>query len=282
MTDWPVGLSTGCFYDQNILDCLEPIRKGGFCMLEICSFVKHLDFHDKNAVQKATDMMHTLGMEAYSFHAPFANDIDITAFDRQQRKLSINEILSAAQSAAMMQVRYFVIHPGPEKTIQSGTQEHLQRLKNATDSLNLIARECNNLGMRLCLENMLPHLLSGNTSDMLWIIGAINEITAGTCLDTGHANLSKNLHTIVHKLSGHLHMIHANDNRSQYDDHRPPGQGDIDWEQLLKELHITGFTGGLILELAAQEEKTRDQLLAEAREARGFLRNIGRKLDLHI
>lgn len=280
MNDWPVGLSTGCFYNQSIFDCLEPIRKSGFCMLEICSFPEHLDFHDKNTVQKATDMMHALGMEAYSFHAPFANEIDITALDPKQKERSVHEILSAAQSAAMMQVRHFVIHPGPEKTIQLETKEHLQRLKNAADSLNQIALACKDLGMRLCLENMIPHLLSGNTSDMLWIIGAVDEISMGTCLDTGHANLSKNLHTMVYKLSGHLQMIHAHDNQGQYDDHLPPGKGEIDWERLLTELNKTGFAGGLIIELAGRGDKTKEPLLAGAREARGFLRNISRKLNL--
>jgi hypothetical protein len=34
MSDWPVGLSTGCFYQQRIFDCLETISRRGFNIIE--------------------------------------------------------------------------------------------------------------------------------------------------------------------------------------------------------------------------------------------------------
>ena len=46
MTSWPIGLSTGCFYHRNILDCLPLIRESGFSMIEVCSTPEHLNFHD--------------------------------------------------------------------------------------------------------------------------------------------------------------------------------------------------------------------------------------------
>ena len=46
MTDWPIGLSTGCFYHQSILDCLLVIRESGFSTIEICSSPTHLDYHN--------------------------------------------------------------------------------------------------------------------------------------------------------------------------------------------------------------------------------------------
>ena len=76
MSDWPIGLSTGCIYQTSIFDCLEPIRNGGFSMIEICSFPAHLDYHDKEAVRRAATQIDELGMEPYSFHAPFADHIE--------------------------------------------------------------------------------------------------------------------------------------------------------------------------------------------------------------
>ena len=37
MDDWPDGLSTGCFYQQSILTCLETIKDHGFDSIEVCS-----------------------------------------------------------------------------------------------------------------------------------------------------------------------------------------------------------------------------------------------------
>ena len=72
---------------------------------------------------------------------------------------------------------------------------------------------------------MLPHLFAGRIRDLLWILGALDTFKAGICLDTGHAHLGEDSPAVVHKLSGHLWMVHASDNHRHYDDHLPPGDG---------------------------------------------------------
>lgn len=280
MSDWPVGLSTGCFYQTSIFDCLESIRHGGFCMIEVCSSPTHLDYHDVSAVRRAAKLIDKLGMEPYSFHAPFAENIDITALDARQREYALHQVLRAAEAAALLQVRHFVIHPGPEKCFYPCADERLQRLQNAAQVMNKVAQRCYELGIGIILENMLPHLLFGNASDMLWIMGAVDKVNVGTCLDTGHAYLSGDIYTIMYKLSGHLQMIHAADNLGQYDDHLPPGKGRIDWQQVLRRLNATGFQGGFILEMAGDTQQDAEVILDSARHARRYLRDISKNLAL--
>ncbi len=277
MSDWPVGLSTGCFSQTSILDCLEVIRAGGFCMLEICSFPAHLDYHDQDKVKSTAVRMREMGMEAYSFHAPFSAKIDITALDPEQKEHSLREITLAAEAAAILQCRYFVIHPGPEHAYQPPAEELFRRMKNAAGVLAHVATRCNQLGVHCVLENMLPHLLFGHTSNIMWIMGALEGATVGTCLDTGHAYLSGDIYSVTHKLSGHLQMVHVNDNRGSHDDHLPPGLGKIDWRRLLSQLTSSDFRGGMILELAGNRQAS--QILHEARNARNHLRNIGRLIS---
>ena len=112
MSDWPVGLSTGCFFQQSIFDCLETMGRGGFNIIEICSYPVHLAYHDHDMVMRAARQVEELGMEAYSFHAPFADHIDISSRDSECRRRALTEVLQAAEAAATFQVRYFVIHPG--------------------------------------------------------------------------------------------------------------------------------------------------------------------------
>lgn len=282
MNDWPVGLSTGCFYQKSIFDCLEAVQNNGFNMVEICSFPAHLDYHNQDAVRRVAKRMNELAMEAYSFHAPFANHIDISSLDATQRASSLQEIISAAEAAAVLQVRYFVIHPGPEheQNPQQPCVERFQRMQYAAEILDKVAERCLQLGIGCVLENKLPHLLFGGTSDILWILGAMNAINVGTCLDTGHAFLSGDLYNVMHKLSGHLQMIHANDNNRTFDDHKPPGMGNIDWHRVLAELSQIEFHGGFILELSGNKEPS--VVLAEARRARLYLREISRQLTLSI
>jgi sugar phosphate isomerase/epimerase len=279
MNDWPIGLSTGCFYNTSIFDCLETILRAGFGMIEICSFPAHLDYHDSDAVARAARLVQDLGLEAYSFHAPFADSIDITALDDQSRNHAREEILRAAEAAAAMEVRYFVIHPGPEKG-GFPESERFDRMENAASVLDEVSERCGELGIGFVLENMLPHLFTGHVRELLWILGSLKTADLGVCLDTGHAHLSGNWSNVAKKLSGHLWMVHANDNKGEHDDHLSPGDGQIDWMPLLRQLSRIGFTGAMILELSGKPDV--DTILEGARRGRRFLRYMARRLEVYI
>ena len=278
MTDWPIGLSTGCFYHQCILDCLSVIREGGFSMIEVCSSPAHLDYHDAAMVRRAAERIDELGMEAYSFHAPFADNIDIASPDDAQRNGALAEVLQAAEAAAILRVHYFVIHPGPEHPAATSGEEQLARMHNVVTTLNVVARRCHELGIMCILENKLPHLLFGNTSDILWILDAINTAEVGACLDTGHAFLSGDMQWLIKKLRGHLSMVHAHDNLGAQDDHLPPGDGRIDWEAILRDLMTIEFRGALILEMAGQADA--NVTMANARRGQQYLRKISQRVAL--
>ncbi|HEY6322682.1 MAG TPA: sugar phosphate isomerase/epimerase family protein [Thermoanaerobaculia bacterium] len=271
MDSWPVGLSTGCFFQRGILDCLEEIRGAGFSRIEVCSFPRHLDYHDREACERTAARIRELAITPESFHAPFAETIDITALDSGERQAALAELLRAAEAAAILGARHFVIHPGPEK---SGLPhcERLARMENAVGVLDRVAARCRELGTALLLENMLPHLFSGAVRDLLWLLGAMKTIDVGICLDTGHAFLSGDLHDVVHKLSGHLRMVHASDNRRQFDDHLPPGDGDIPWPLLWRQLDASGFRGTVILEIAGRGST--EDILAGAQRSRAFLQHL--------
>jgi sugar phosphate isomerase/epimerase len=277
MSDWPVGLSTGCFYQTSIFDCLEAVRNSGFGLIEVCSFPAHLDYHDLEAVRAAQHRIDELDLEPYSLHAPFADDIDITSLDEGHRRHARDELIRAADAAGQLGVRYLVIHPGPEK---GGFPEHerFHRMENAAGVLTDVSRACRERDLALVLENMLPHLFSGRVRDLLWILGALETTDVGICLDTGHAHLSGDLRTVAHKLSGHLWMMHATDNHGQRDDHLPPGDGKIDWQRLLSQMARIGFSGAIILEVAGQDDH--QAVLDGARRARRHLREISRRLEL--
>ena len=270
MSDWPVGLSTGCFYQKSIFDCLELILHSGFSLIEVCSSRAHLDYHDVASVRRVTERFDALGIGAYSFHAPFADHIDITSLDESRRLASVREVMTAAEAAALLAVRYFVVHPGPEHAHQPVGEERQQRLDRVVRSLDQIAEFCLRAGMTCVVENKLPHLIFGNTADMLWILGAMTVTDVGVCLDTGHAYLGGELDTAVHKLSQHLRMVHASDNNGHSDDHFPPGKGAIEWSRVLGLLRDSGFHGSIMMEIAGHGEPA--QILAAASQARQFLR----------
>ena len=278
MTNWPIGLSTGCFHRTNLLDCLEPIRSSGFSMIEVVFSPAHLDYKNREAVRVAAQRITELGMEAYSFHAPFAPEIDISSPDETRRAYAMREILIAVEAAAALRVHYFVIHPGPENADIPSREERLIRIENVVSVLNEVAVRCAELGIRCVLENKLPHLLFGNSNDIVWILAALETNQVGACLDTGHAYLAGDLYNLVYKVAPYLRMLHVHDNSGQYDEHLAPGDGRIDWESLLRELVGVGFHGSMILEIAGGEQT--EVVLANARRGRSAIRRLARRLAM--
>lgn len=271
---WPIGISTGCFYRQSIFSVLEEIRAAGFREIEVCSFPMHLDYHNEADVRRAGEMMRRLGLRPFSFHAPFADRIDITSLDRAEREAAVNELITACRAAALIGAEHVVLHPGPEREGRPPEEEFIRRMNNAADSLNRVAARCCDMGVRLLLENMLPHLLFGHTSDMLYLLGRITTCGVGACLDTGHARLSGDLESVIQKLSGHLKMVHINDNNGERDDHLIPGEGSIDWPWFIAALRRQQFQGGLIIEMAAGATESIPDTLTRAKRGRDYLMRL--------
>ncbi|MGV3661449.1 MAG: sugar phosphate isomerase/epimerase family protein [Prosthecobacter sp.] len=279
MSEWSIALSTGCFYRRRFFDVLEAIRESGFDEIEVCSFPQHLEFRDEHEVRRAAAAMRSFGMRAVSFHAPFADRIDITSPDDGVREAAVQELLRACEAAACLGSGHVVLHPGPEREGRPPDAEFVERMRHAAVSLNRIAARCCELGVSLLLENMLAHLMFGHVRDMMYLLGEIKTYDVGTCLDTGHAHLAREMDVVIQKLSGHLKMVHVNDNFGDWDAHLPPGEGSIEWPRVMQELRRHGFRGGLVLELAGGKDEPVATVLDRAVRARNYLRQLAARLQ---
>ena len=275
MDAWPVSLSTGCFYQQNILSCLTTIKDGGFDWIEVCSSLSHLDYHDSAAVRRVHAHVHVLEMKACSFHAPFAEHIDISSPSDPVRKNALAEIFLAAEAAALLESTYFVIHPGPERESIEDRQMHTDRLKLTTESLFTIAAYCRRLGVRCVLENKLPRLVFAKIDDLVFILNATAMSNIGVCLDTGHAHVARTLESMVNVLASFLCMVHAHDNRAHSDEHLPPGEGGIDWTCFAHGLKAAQFNGLVVLELSSSGNNW--ETMERAKRGREFLEDTFRR-----
>lgn len=279
MTNWPIGISTGCFHAVPLADCLEPILHSGFSLIEVVFSPAHLDYKNRAAVQEAALRIEAMGLEAYSFHAPFGNEIDISAPDLTLREFALDEILRAVDAAALLGVHYFVIHPGPENIDIPSREERLLRIENVCAVLDRVAGRCSEAGIQCVLENKLPHLMFGQSADLLWILASLEGNRVGACLDTGHAFLAGDLYQLVFKMAPYLRLLHVHDNKGHGDDHLPPGEGRIDWTVLLQELSAARYHGAFILELDGKGDA--EQIMARARHGRSYLRKRCRRLALN-
>jgi sugar phosphate isomerase/epimerase len=217
-------------------------------------------------------------MRAYSFHAPFADHIDISSLSTSVRVNALREIFAAADAAAILEATYFVIHPGPEHESIEDARRHIERLKHTTESLFRIAEHCRRLGSRCVLENKLPHLVFSRIDDLVFILDATVMARVGVCLDTGHAHVAGALDNMVRVLAPFLCMLHVHDNRAHADEHLAPGKGGIDWVRLASELKTAHFDGLVVMELAGFGNNW--EIMERAKRGKRFLQDVFRRVGL--
>jgi len=277
MINWPVGLSTGCFYRTSIFEILSAVRESGFSLVEVSSSAGHFDFRNPIDLKRLYVLLRNLELVPFSFHSPLADHLDITSADHAERDRTVREILIVAEAAAALQAQHLIVHPGPDHLHRTDGQQHWERLKRAGESLRRIQERCRELGVVMVLENMLPHLSLGQTHDLLRLTAQLDGSEFGVCLDTGHANLAGDIYDLPRQIGDRLRMLHVHDNKGRRDDHLPPGQGKIDWQLLLQRLAENKFRGPLMLELAGDSNDT-DQLLRGARAGRELLDEIKQRV----
>jgi sugar phosphate isomerase/epimerase len=253
---------------------LEEIRASGFQAIEVCSFPQHLDYHLEDEVRRAGEMMRSLGLRPISFHAPFANRIDITSLDDGVRETAVAESSPPAGAAALLgaEKRRAASRPRARRAAPAGRISPAHA--HAAVSLNRVAAYCCETGVQLLLENhaaaspLRPdqrHDVSPRRDQRLHRRHLPRHRPRPARGDLGQRH-SQALR--------HLKMVHINDNHGDWDAHLIPGDGSIDWPWLISELQRYQFHGGLIIEMSALENETVADTLTRGRRGRDFLCNL--------
>jgi sugar phosphate isomerase/epimerase len=192
---------------------------------------------------------------ACTIHLPFLW-LDLTSLNELVRQASVESVGRAVDLARLFQVETFVLHLWGSTTAQITrviTDEVLQRnlltavLQQADRSL---AEICAFVEPRaLCIENLeaLPFDL---------VVPLLERHGTGICLDVGHLAWQGGGELAFLERHGewvreiHLHdaVLPSPGQGKRARDHLPLGQGELDYEALLRILDEIGFNGCIILE----------------------------------
>ncbi|MBQ8310059.1 MAG: sugar phosphate isomerase/epimerase [Clostridia bacterium] len=99
----------------------------------------------------------------------------------------------------------------------------------------------------------------GNTDEFLKSYDAVCAIADNAdnlcaCVDTGHSNKAMRFGNpspadVIRRLGSRVRVLHLNDNDTLTDQHKIPGTGCIDWNDVLDALDEIGYTGVYNMEL---------------------------------
>jgi sugar phosphate isomerase/epimerase len=264
--EWEVGISTGIAYERPIGEVIGPLARAGFRAVEISTAPHHLDVRDRAAVASAADALRSEGLRVVSLHAPFGSDLNFTAPDADQRRRTLDVMTHAADALVRFGGRLYVVHPGGED--QRWTWDRDQRLGYAVEGLRHLWAACRERGLELVVESPLPHLLGGAPDDFDWILQQLPAEGTGVCADTSHLSLGGHLQAFVARFAARLVHVQASDNGGTTDDHLPPGEGCLDWPEVVRALRAARYRGAFLLEVScggALEDRARRAAASQAR-----------------
>jgi sugar phosphate isomerase/epimerase len=240
-----IGLSTGGCYDSPILDVIVDLAPAGASGVEIGTPPRHFDPLQPAQVNALDLALRAAALPAISIHAPFGGLLDLADPNPRHRHAAIGAVLTAATAIKRLGGNLVIVHPSD---LERHGRDVGARLANCAESLRLLAVNCARDGVTVALESPLPHLIGGHPGEFAWLLTHSHEAIR-VCLDTGHTSLGRHWREFVTIAGARLVHVHVHDNRGQWDDHLPPGDGSIDWAGVAGSLRDVDYDGWLMLEL---------------------------------
>lgn len=242
---WSIGVATGSCIGRPVLEVLDDFSRAGVEGVELGTLPRHFDYHAADRIAAVAAHLGALGIVPVSIHAPFGPACDLADHHERRRDEARAGILAAARALKQLGGRIVVAHPSDLIRHGADIDAHLTY---AASGLRAVAAACKDEGLQLAIESPLPHLIGGHPDEFDFILRHVGE-DAGVCLDTGHVSLGRAWRRFMDVAAGRLVHVHASDNHGQFDDHLPPGEGSIDWREIVASLRGAGFAGWMILEL---------------------------------
>jgi sugar phosphate isomerase/epimerase len=232
------ALSTYLYSDERLSShILDQILGAGIRHMEIFTARQHFDYHDMNHVRDVAQWFTDHEVALHSLHAPLFSDMDwgrsggwgisVAHLERRLRIESMDEIKRAIEVAERLPFRYLILHLGLEE--EEYDLRKFDAAFTSIEHLNIFAKE---RGAQVLLENI-PNELS--TPQRLVDFIQYTRMDLKICFDTGHAHMTGGVQPAFAVLKERILSTHVHDNRRENDDHLLPFDGEIDWEETVRD-----------------------------------------------
>ena len=245
--DWKIGVTSSGINHLSIEKYLE-YKKAGIDAIELSyNFEKDesFDIYKQKKLAKEAEII------LWSFHLPWHHQLcNIAHLDKDMRNIAIDMDIQMIKKSADCGIKYGVIHPSGEPILKEDRNE---AMKNAKESLYKLSKTADEEGFAIAVEN-LPRTCLGNCSlDMNQLLEASDSLKI--CFDVNHL-LQESHAEFINKIKGKIVTLHISDYDFVNERHWMPGEGKINWPELIELLEGIGYEGIFMYELGLKPEKT--------------------------
>lgn len=217
-----IGLSMLYCLGQPFKKMLENIPKTGTACIEIVDDGLHSLNRQRVSELRGLAKSHDL---KYTIHAPFAG-INIAIPSKLLLNATLRRLRQSIINASKLDCQLWVFHPGM-KTGISMFYPGKDWLRNLTNTRQLV-RFAHDNGVEAAVENVMEPFVLKNTEDFKRFYSEFDE-DLGLALDTGHANMNREVEAFLVQFPRKITHLHAHDNLGETDQHLGIGFGNIDW-----------------------------------------------------
>lgn len=260
---------------ENVNLILDDFKKAGFdaydfsfCKVDFVLRDDYIDF-----AKRTREHADKIGLVCNQAHAPFPTCIQ---YDDEFNIKMFECIIRSMEAASILGAKVIVIHPW-------NNYRYKQNIKLYKTFLPY-AKKYN---IKIGVENMWNQPVPGGNKvtpcacslldDYLKTMKGLDSKYFVACLDIGHAEMfDKGYSSILIKgLNKYLGALHIHDNDLIHDNHWIPGEGKIDFNQIVGNLISIDYKGDITLEVLSSKDKLSNHL----KELAAFASDIRKKIQ---
>ena len=258
---------------------LSQVAENGFTALEIFCSMAHFDYSSKQEIQAMKGMLEHQKLQLASLHAPTSRDasamresgipLSVCEVERVRRIEAMDEFKRAIDVAEELPFSRMVLHMG-------GSREAADPRKRdaAFSTLEHLVLHAKHVGVTLCVENTTSEM--GQPEYLRAFVDETRLTGLRFNFDIGHAHLSdgeeaERIAKAFEPVRELVASVHLHDNHGEKDEHLPPYDGSIDWQNAISVLNRAPEKNlAIVLELKEKtgaEAPSMTEQLAAARTA---------------
>ena len=241
---------------------LAQVAENGFTALEIFCSRAHFDYSSKQEIEAIKGMLEHQKLQLASLHAPTSKDasamresgipLSVCEVERVRRIEAMDEFKRAIDVAEELPFSRMVMHMG-------GSREAADPRKRdaAFSTLEHLVLHAKHIGVTLCVENTTSEM--GQPEYLRAFVDETRLTGLRFNFDVGHAFLGDGeeagrIAKAFEPMRELVASVHLHDNHGEKDEHLPPYDGSVDWQNAISVLNTAPEKNlAIVLEL---KEKT--------------------------
>lgn len=259
---------------ESLRDTLKAISKAGFSHIHWCHEWDGEYLYSVYEMQQIRAWLQEYRLKVKAVHATKGSKRNVNRTDEHFRrdytsdweccrKAGVELIQNRVDLAAYLGAGEIVLHLYvPFESIEEGKIRKSDFYSSVKKSFDELLPYCMEKGVKICIEDLFDMPERYVTELWDWVIESYPAELMGICFDSGHANMiwHENLPQIAQKYRDRIFSVHLHDNFGEKDSHMIPGNGNINWEELMKALSSSAYRLPLVLETGCCKEEEEDYL----------------------